>query len=269
MATPEAGNSIEEIAQIERAKSGVLRFSEVFSKADPELQQVLLFGRAGREIQALFLRIKPMAELNSAEDLRNDRVAELLADDAWYLSKRRRLIDLKQAQTVITANPDIFPDPQLADESIRDYLKRFQFEADTDPKKVGLLFGFPKEAVMQYAEHQARVNEVTLFIEEYYHYDEQIRIDLFDENIGFNQFRDKHREEIRAILRREFPYATPEEVDYLLTARLVDIPGFRYIASGPDPLNSPHVQMVYRVFEESGMNSFVRSAREGHPIDRP
>lgn len=259
MANPEAGIPIQEAEQLERAKNGVSRFVEIYASADPAIQRVLLTEKTGREIQALFLGIKPMAEFHTIEDPNNARVADYVSQHAWYLSERDRLIDLQQARAVITANPDIFPDPALDDASIRSYLRSFQAEVDNEPRKVGLLFGFPRQAVLQFVEHQRRVNEVTLFIEEFYHEDEPIKHDLLNPDIGANQFRDKHQEELRKLLALHFKYASQDEIDYILTARLVNIPGFTYIASGPDPLNSPHVQMVRKLFEESGMSAFVRS----------
>lgn len=271
-----------------RAKQGVEAFKKTYDTRDTEWKQLLTETELGECIQAMYLGLKPATYIEEPSQ-RGIVIRNL--ERRFGIVRTHFVYDGALVQEAITSNPDIFSDYQASRQSIDAYMREFNNAAFQNTGEYmpqvnnvsermlqhGILFGYPRNAVLQHAyyrqmdetfkyttgtygepltseEEAIRTGYVKGYSDTHFSTEEEYRN-------GVNRYRDEHRHELQSIIQKVFPKNSNEAKNYLLTERFVQLPGFVYALGNPKPGDYIFAQRVRDVFEQSGMNAFLRAVK--------
>jgi len=279
----EISNRFEVIEpHLERAKQGVEQFKKSYEAGDENWQDFLTRTEMGKEIQAIYLGIKPLMTIYKDEVPTEIMVSMLMHyanEDFTVLDMRnsgRNILIFSESsvERVLTTHKDYFPvDP--SESEIPSYISDLGHPPKTQsPEQLevqrGLLHGFPLNAPKQFAQYGSQVDRLIDLYDGSQPLSEEDRALLggylrfrnrdgsFQYSIT-NKFRDDHQEEIGKLLTRHFPDMDEKARQYILALRYVELPGFVYTTDNPaSDEDRAFAQKVHDIFEISGMDSFLQ-----------
>lgn len=276
------GSEFSSQSEIERAKKGVAEFKRTFAASNFRQRRLLRYGKNAECLQNTFLGLKPVSQtISGLEDVQGLQLPQRFRFSGVHL------YDQELVKEKIAQNPDVFPEFQGADnldEQVETFLESSHaVSRDKDNiRKIGLLFGFPRDAVVSYAEHIEFYRNAL----QYFHglsriilrgetgfsdleKDMILHIGYIDrkararvESNYLENFLDRYGQEAKAFLRDYYSQLTQiseDEIDYLVGNRPVSVRGIHYATGIPTKatLDFPHkVEEIYRL---SGMNSTLRA----------
>lgn len=268
-------------AELERAKQGVEDFKKTFQSNWLDGRRILRSGRIAPAIQSMFLGLKPMVGFTVSEIKEAEKVK---FPDRFKLQKDH-LYDRELVKEVIDKNPDVFDDFSEGSD-IDAYMQNLFDRGPSNQNskyviKVGLLYGFPKDAVLSYAKNIDRyasiqetfrklaflylgtMSDLTDKQKDIYRHLALIRgtkVDLTPDYM--HDFLDQHEEEARRFLEdQSFVKMTEEEIDFMVKNRPVSTLGFEYGTSVSTDATLAFPKKVDELYEKSGMNSFISRSR--------
>ena len=134
-----------------RAIRGAQEFKTILIKCGSDSRKVLLNSEAGEKLQCMFLGIKPVSGLLSHEAEK----VKVIPLPGRFRFVGDHIYDTEAVDAVIKQNPDVFPD---FSGDIDQYMKKFLGNGDPAASnhsdtilKIGVLYGFPKIAAIEYA----------------------------------------------------------------------------------------------------------------------
>ncbi len=185
---------------------------------------------------------------------------------------------------VMQRHTDIFPDYSPKKQILDEYIRRV-IDAPLSPTsqlQLGILVGYPRNAVIQHAKNsdifdifsyttqtygQALTSAEQEMRLRYRKGFKDIKGGTMEEFTGsVNRYRSEHQEALRLLIEKVFPGQTipAESKRYLLTARFIDLPGFKYDLGNPVASDYDFAQRVRDTFDQSGMNMFLSSVEPEH-----
>lgn len=269
------------LEDLERAKAGVADFKHTFKWNWLEGRKILRNSKMAPAIQSMFLGLKPMI---SFLDKEIEEVKKVKLPDKFKLEDNH-LYDLDLVRKVINENQEYFDDFSEykggIEEYVRDLLARKPYtnQTERDIIRVGLLYGFPKDAVLSYAQNiqnytrnvqdfifmrifaldpsrhmPAQEKEIILH---FAHTDETGKVHL--EANYLEDFLDQHSDEVRLYLKQEG--YSKEEIAFMVENRPIDTHGFQFGTGVPTEAASSFLKKLDELFEKSGMNQFLSRSR--------
>jgi hypothetical protein len=271
-------------AELERAKKGVEDFKKTFQSNWLGGRKILRSGRIAPAVQSMFLGLKPMAGFGGV-DREMGGVKKVKFPDSFKL-EQGHLYDRELVKDVISKNPDIFDDfPKEGDVDtyMQDFLNRKPQTNQTDKEtaRVGLLYGFPKDAVLSYVNNIKRyasiqetfrrlaflylgpISNLTDEQKDIYRHLALIRGEKVDLTPGYmHNFLDQHEEEARKFLEEQTHVKMTEEgINFMVKNRTVNVHGFNYGTGIPTEATVAFPKKLDELYEKSGMNSFISRTR--------
>jgi hypothetical protein len=200
--------------------------------------------------------------------------------------RRPIIYDPDQVQKIITANPQDFPD-YIPNTPIHEYLQRhtttetYKGEKSITPQtmlQTCLLCGFPRNAAVQFVEFgdtrgmmlgglynniERLAPEEQAVLNGYLFGSESgEEPDTMEESIeNTNNYRETHQPETIALLDKRFPGMDKEVKLYTLNDRIIQLHGLVYSSGNPTPEDKAFEQRVRDTFEQSGMNTYLKSLK--------
>lgn len=274
--SPIIKNELASSSEIERGRLGVSEFKTALKKAPLVSRPGLIYGAEASFVHSLFLGLKAMTHLDKAgfplpEGMR---------------SGHRHLVDIRTAEKVLKDNPEIYPEYDQNQETAEQYImdrllpwsERY-IGPDVD-LRVGLLYGDPKPAVLDYVNFNRVRTDILKRARLYY------KAGAFDigkdrevlRHLGWLRSDGKSAEDeagtqdryqfvkanmgmVGDFLKTHFG-VSDEEREYVLGSfEPIKARGFAYSAGRPNQETLNHQKKVEEVYELSGMNAFLKSAR--------
>lgn len=270
-------------AELERAKQGVQDFKKTFQSNWLGGRKILRSGIIAPAVQSMFLGLKPMAGFVGRE---MEEAKKVKFPDRFKL-EQDHLYDRDLVKEVIGKNPDVFDDfPKEGDVDtyMQDLLGRKPQtnQSDKDVARIGLLYGFPKDAVLSYVKHIRRYTSIqdsfrklaflyigpmsSLTDEQKEIYRHLALLNKKQQVIltgGYmHDFLDQHEDEARQLLEQRAPVEmSEEEINFMVKNRAVNNHGFMYGTGIPTEATLAFPKKVDELYEKSGMNSFISRSR--------
>ncbi|MBI3341486.1 hypothetical protein HY024_00005 [Candidatus Curtissbacteria bacterium] len=270
--------------ELARAVRGVADFKLAFAASNLRQRKLLRYGENAQHLQNTFLGLKPASQISSSLD----ECKRLPLPDRFKF-QGMYLYDSDLAAEKIAQNPDVFSDYKDG-ENLDESLKAC-FEANpaasrdlNEIKKIGLLFGFPKDAVISYADN------IDFFRDTLADFHEWARAVLYSDT-GFSDlekeiilhiahvdrkgharleegylhnFLDKHGEQTRAFLSdyySQMTRITEGQVNFIVQNRHASAHGIQYGTGVPTKETLDFPRKVEEAYSFSGMNSVLRATR--------
>lgn len=269
--------------ELDRAIGGVQEFKGTLNKCDSASKKLLLSSDAGEQLQGMFLGIKPMSFLLPSYVEQVKRLP--LPDRFKYVGDH--IYDSTVAEAVIKENPDVFPDFENStiDKYMENLLGNGNPAASTNSPdqmaKIGILYGFPKKAVIEYAKYfpeyyrelvdwavslaPAAIRDGSwgeIARETLLHYaniDSKGRY-VSDPNY-LGSFLDKNEAEVREYLKGLVPGWSEDVYDYCLKIRGQQIKAFHFGIRRDLPEAVTFRKRVEGLYDASGMNKALADAK--------
>lgn len=205
--------------EVETAKNGVAEFKELLDRSGYRTKRFLTKGgEAADMIQTMFLGLKPVSSIG----VRDVGQVEKISFPERFHFVNGYLYDENLVAKTIRENPDIFSD-FTPDADINFYIEEF-LETNPDHKdsgesatrKIGLLHGFPKDAVNAFIKKNAYRSSASLYPEIQSHGIQFGIGDSTDEILSFPKKVDqlykvsgmndviRQRSFVKSIIRRQF-----------------------------------------------------------------
>ncbi len=262
--------------EIETGKQGVELFKSALKRTPLIARPELIYGDEASFIHALFLGLKAMTHYKGGIALPENM--RLYGD---------HLVNLPAAEKVLTENPEIYFGYTPTHETAGHYMERLldwagQYTGPEVDLNVGLLFGDPKDAVFDYVNfNQARSTILKEAMREYRspvkefldkEHQEVLRVLgwldrngklAHDEKAANNRYAFiSHNEKlVRGFLENHFK-VTGDTQDYIVGSfRPARARGFAYSVGRVSKETLDHAKKVDEVFEFSGMNQFLKTAK--------
>lgn len=256
--------------ELERAKIGREQFEAVYNSANPELKAYLVQTKEGESVQAMILGIKPSVGIGE-EGVSYLKNLNIQLPENYGLAGEF-VYDKAQVEATIAQNPEVFDNFQQFNGDIEAYIKSLSFKNSLGPQsmaRTGVILGYPKDAIMSYARNFDTYAVFLHFSVDFYKNpkaegftESEVKAltaygEAVDKRELFNQFPLK--KEFESILEKKFPDMSTEGKNFVLTAHHASPQGFEYISGNPTIADMGFGQKAERVFEQSGMNQFVKS----------
>lgn len=240
--------------EVARARAGVQDFAETFAKSSLSQRRFLRYGQLHDKLQSMFLGIKPLTVINPlAETIKN------LPLPARFHVTDQYVYDEEQVQAAIEENPDVFDDITEINGNISAYLhdlltiKTAQDyrSSEKDTVRIGILFGYPREAVLEFARYSSMRIRVMNFLAQH--------APRLDTKV------DSERQRLTDL----FPELKPDELDYIVEVDGVSTHGLNFGARKTSEAYQNFPKKVDELYESSGMNRFLSRTRLLIPTSRP
>jgi hypothetical protein len=229
------------------------------------------------ELEAVFLRVKPAQWYDSTPRTRAIHAPEIqklidqkeISDDYVLDPDIDLFYSRSKILETINKHPDIFSDFEPANKNLDAYLHRLfvkgQKKPEEDNRKIGVLLGYPLDAVDAYSRYQ----------NDYFRFDEYAR-EHSDENPLFKQYANMSdresgelnatRDEIRDRIRHEldvipeFSSLSDETKDYIADERTISTRGYHFATSAQsieykNPNGLTFSQNIESAFSKSGIDT--------------
>jgi hypothetical protein len=260
---------------MDRARDGIADYKKLLDQTRGRVRKYLLSGPSSGEIQAVFLGIKPATILEGTKPSDQDADDAALAISHSGISEKfgvtldynsHLFFDKEALEGVFEAHPAVFSEEPKID--LESALTRHACDIKPeDQLKLGLILGYPLEAVQDFVESKSLVEGFgnrapsVLSIVDYIRF-RRFWSRYLDATIDeLNNWRDQNPMTIDKFIDRYHPSYSAQQRDAVKNRRFTNIPGFLYAVSSPDQLNTPFTRKVGYMFEASGMRSLVSSER--------
>lgn len=293
-------NGVEQpiAADLETARKGFAAFQAQCDKDDKEWQKLLISETAvGRGIRAMYLGLKPMLYADDLTTKEFETVKGLFTKHAKEDFKiiGQVIMSESSVEKVLTAFPQYFPD-YFPGSSAHSYISKLEQEWQKPQKKYGLiptrksykkeyfiqnglLFGYPLNAVKQFANYNNAIEELgKAFLSEktssadkqtlygYLHGSKP----LLDSQVGQEErkqarkhFINTHQQDILALIDKKLPYLKDDKKgkQYLLSREGVQLPGFQYTSGIKDESEKAFEEKVQAIYKQSGIEDYIENLK--------
>ena len=270
--------------ELKRAKQGAAEFRQVFTTSGFFSRVLLRHSEASQELQSMFLGLKPIADL-SLTGLERTKDTPL---PSRLQTVGQVIYDEESVKETIAQNPEVFEDFGQFNSDLGKYLDdlinrrhAFTFQAaPEDIKRIGLLYGFPKDAVFQFAQHSQNRAHLVIWasqsVPSVLRPDNQYSPLAQATILHFAALNEKgkpvgsdysspffasHKQEVKDYLGQLFPTFGEDDLDYFVESQPAKARGFGYATGKITPETEKFPQKVEEIYERSGMNAFLKSSR--------
>jgi hypothetical protein len=262
------------------AREGFRRFDRSYQNGDVHWKHFLTQTKNGKELQAVFLGIKPLMSIYPGE-IHDERMVGMIHHHAkkdFFVLDRRpmggqlTLFSEKNVDLVLRAHPEYFSTYDSAS-SVYSYLSELGRQPVTQmPEHLdiqrGLLHGFSLHASVQFAKYKDNLMEVADLYERLPVNTEEKR--LLQRYLGedelrtrdyssINEFRQIYQIAMRQCLDAHLPLMPEDAKQYIVNLRYINTPGMLYASDCPTSTEDQTlIQRALDTFRFSGMDNYLR-----------
>lgn len=252
--------------ELRQAKDGTTEFASVLQTADDDARRFLVQMRTGRQLQAMFLGLKPACSLTDDSQHKDIPMVRQLGYISHMLSDKFQTVDniVYESQTtasLIRTRSGIFPGAPSDPEKTGAYL-RSVYSSSMSPQRhvqLGVLFGFPDQAITSYVRFNQNADIINRLLKAQQGLTDAERTAVLKlDNPLESEVSAEDRSLYLSVLSRQFPQLTEFERQAFASAQVVELPGFFFGSYGHNPQVESFKFKVKTIFELSGMNEVVR-----------